>query len=328
MQWLCLYSHSWLPPKTPALQLRVLAPNNQKHLKPDALKKWRKNWRSHFMSLPDRVFLQGPGPWRAMQKEPLYICWKMESWSKNTKEGTETFQKRQGSGPRNKKEEDKILVWKKKRNGNWIFFTKQVQKLPPLPWLLHQKRGKQSMGNSSEKKKCLHCYSWEFKQSELKSWAISWLKVCWSWKSFSQKHPPLPPQRGTLRLRGRWALSGSQTYQGSETGQKVVSWHLSCALFSGLPYQYDVFIALNWHLSFGVSSVPGSHPSPWFSERGPQAAAAPKDLSEIHILCPTPGLWNQKPQAAEASLNKPTREFWGTEAGGLLMQEYPLYALY
>lgn len=56
------------------------------------------------------------------------------------------------------------------------------------------------MGNSSEKNKCLHCDSWEFKQSELKSWAIPWLKVCWSWKSFSQKSPPLPPQRGTLSL--------------------------------------------------------------------------------------------------------------------------------
>lgn len=76
---------------------------NQKHLKPDALKKWRENLRTHSMSLPNRVFLRGPGPWRAMQKEPLHICWKMESWSKNTKEGTETFQKRLGSGPRNKK---------------------------------------------------------------------------------------------------------------------------------------------------------------------------------------------------------------------------------
>lgn len=38
----------------------------------------------------------------------------MESWSKNTKEGNETFQRRQDSGARNKKEEGKVLLTKKR----------------------------------------------------------------------------------------------------------------------------------------------------------------------------------------------------------------------
>lgn len=190
----------------------------------------------------------------------------------------------------------------------FFFFTKKLQKLPPLPWLLHEKEVLIN-GNSSEKSKCLHRYSWEFKQPE-------------ELGNFLAK--------GMLKLkepfseRNTEAERPSQSYRGPETGQKVISWHLTCALCSGLPSQYDVFIALNWHLSFEVLSVPGSHPSLWFSAQGPQAAAAPGNLSEIHILCPTPGLWNQKPQVAEASLNQPTRAFWCTEVGRIANERISL----
>lgn len=65
----------------------------------------------------------------------------MESWSKNTKEGTETFQKRQGSGPRHKKEEDRILV-KKKRGMEIEFFYKESPEASPSSLTAPSKKGK------------------------------------------------------------------------------------------------------------------------------------------------------------------------------------------
>jgi hypothetical protein len=56
----------------------------------------------------------------------------MESLSKNTREGTETFQRRQGSGERNKKRKAKFYL-QKKEEWKLNFLTKKVQKLPPVP---------------------------------------------------------------------------------------------------------------------------------------------------------------------------------------------------
>lgn len=71
------------------------------------------------------------------------ICWKMESFSKNTWKGTETFQRRQGSGVRNKKRKIKLQL-QKKRGMEIEHFYKGSPEASPSPWLLHQKRGKNS----------------------------------------------------------------------------------------------------------------------------------------------------------------------------------------
>lgn len=66
------------------------------------------------------------------KKHPYQICWKMECCSKNTWKGTETFQRRQGSGVRNKKRKIKLQL-QKKEEWKLNIFTKEAQKLPPLP---------------------------------------------------------------------------------------------------------------------------------------------------------------------------------------------------
>lgn len=185
MKWLCVYIHEWLPKKPPALTVSQTNRQQQQtqHLKSEALEEWKTNWGTHSMSIPEAVSSGVLTLNKLCKKNPSHIYWKMESLSKNTREGTETFQRRQGSGERNKKRKAKFYL-QKKEEWKLNFLTKKVQKLPPVPWLLQQKRGKNSQWETALRKISLCTITVE-NSSNLQSWTNSWLKVCLKWKGSS-----------------------------------------------------------------------------------------------------------------------------------------------
>lgn len=106
---------------------------------------------THSMSIPEAVSLWGSDLNKLCKKNPSHIYWKMESLSKNTREGTETFQRRQGSEKETKRGRQNS-TYKKKRNGNWIFLQRKKSRSFPCSLTTPTKKGKNSQWETALRK--------------------------------------------------------------------------------------------------------------------------------------------------------------------------------